>query len=41
MDDKQLGSLEDLIANQYKGKPDQAVDAWLKANPGFEQSMTG
>jgi glycine betaine/proline transport system substrate-binding protein len=41
MDDKQLGSLEDLIANQYKGKPDQAVDAWLKANPSFEQSMTG
>ncbi|WP_242911070.1 glycine betaine ABC transporter substrate-binding protein [Actinomadura terrae] len=41
MDDKQLGSLEDLIENKYKGQPDQAVTEWLKANPSFAQSMTG
>ncbi|WP_242883387.1 glycine betaine ABC transporter substrate-binding protein [Actinomadura litoris] len=41
MDDKQLGSLEDLIENKYKGQPDQAVTEWLKANPGFARSMTG
>ena len=41
MDDKQLGTLEDLIENKYKGQPDQAVAEWLKSNPGFAQSMTG
>ncbi|TDC67465.1 glycine betaine ABC transporter substrate-binding protein [Actinomadura sp. GC306] len=39
--DEQLGSLEDLMENKHKGKPDQAVDEWLKANPEYAQSMTG
>ncbi|TDC57935.1 glycine betaine ABC transporter substrate-binding protein [Actinomadura sp. KC345] len=41
MNDEQLGSLEDLMENKYKGKPDQAVDEWLKNNANFAQSMTG
>ncbi|GAA4079048.1 MULTISPECIES: glycine betaine ABC transporter substrate-binding protein [Actinomadura] len=41
MNDQQLGSLEDLMENKYKGKPDQAVDEWLKANPTFATSITG
>ena len=41
MNDEQLGSLEDLIENKHKGKPEQAVDEWLKNNPEFAQSMTG
>lgn len=41
MNDAQLGSLEDLMENKYKGKPDQAVTEWLKANPGFAQALTG
>ncbi|MBB6399006.1 glycine betaine/proline transport system substrate-binding protein [Actinomadura coerulea] len=40
MDDKQLGSLEDLMENQYKGKPDEAVDAWLKTNQSYATSLT-
>ncbi|MBC6466896.1 glycine betaine ABC transporter substrate-binding protein [Actinomadura alba] len=41
MDDKQLGSLEDLAINKYKGQEDKAVDEWLKANPDFVKSITG
>ncbi|MEU5876027.1 glycine betaine ABC transporter substrate-binding protein [Spirillospora sp. NPDC047279] len=41
MNDQQLGSLEDLMENKYKGKPEQAVDEWLKANPDFVKSITG
>lgn len=41
MDDKQLGTLEDLIENKYKGRPDDAVDEWLKSNEGYAQSLTG
>lgn len=41
LDDKKLGVLEDLMAHEYKDKPDQAVDAWLKKNPAFAKSMTG
>ncbi|GGV22495.1 hypothetical protein GCM10010182_50920 [Actinomadura cremea] len=41
MNDEQLGSLEDLMENKHKGKPEQAVDEWLKANPNFATSMTG
>ncbi|TDE30976.1 glycine betaine ABC transporter substrate-binding protein [Actinomadura sp. 6K520] len=41
MTDEQLGTLEDLMENKYKGKPDQAVDEWLKSNAEFAQSMTG
>jgi glycine betaine/proline transport system substrate-binding protein len=41
MDDKQLGSLEDLAINKYKGQEDQAVAEWLKANPDFVKNLTG
>ena len=41
MDDKQLGSLEDLAINKYKGQEDKAVDEWLKANPDFVKGITG
>lgn len=41
MDDKQLGSLEDLAINKYKGQEDKAVDEWVKANPDFVKSITG
>lgn len=41
MDDKQLGTLEDLMENKYKGKPDQAVNEWLQGHPAFAKSMTG
>jgi glycine betaine/proline transport system substrate-binding protein len=41
MDDKQLGSLEDLAINKYKGQEDQAVAEWLKANPDFVKNITG
>lgn len=34
LDDKQYGSLEDLVVNQYgEGKETEAVDAWIKENP--------
>jgi len=41
MDDERLGTLEDLMENKYKGKPDQAVDEWLKNNGDFATSLTG
>jgi glycine betaine/proline transport system substrate-binding protein len=41
MDDKQLGSLEDLTINKYKGQEDQAVAEWLKTNPDFAKNITG
>ncbi|TMR00419.1 glycine betaine ABC transporter substrate-binding protein [Actinomadura soli] len=41
MDDRQLGSLEDLMENKHKGKPDEAVNEWLVSNPAFAKSMTG
>jgi glycine betaine/proline transport system substrate-binding protein len=41
MDDKQLGSLEDLMENKYKGKPEQAVTEWMTANPDFAKGITG
>jgi len=34
LNDKQYGSLEDMVVNKYgKGKEPQAVSAWLKQNP--------
>ncbi len=34
LDDKQYGSLENMVVNEYgKGKEPQAVAAWLKQNP--------
>lgn len=41
MDDQHLGSLEDLMENKYKGKPEQAVDEWLKANGDWAKQLTG
>jgi len=41
MDDKQLGTLEDLMENKYKGKPEQAVNEWVQANPDFAKNITG
>ncbi|GAA2441152.1 hypothetical protein GCM10010191_66590 [Actinomadura vinacea] len=41
MDDKQLGTLEDLMENKYKGKPEQAVNEWMQANPAFAKGITG
>lgn len=41
MNDQQLGSLEDLLENKYKGDPQKAVDEWLKANPDFVSGITG
>ncbi|XVQ10727.1 glycine betaine ABC transporter substrate-binding protein [Spirillospora sp. CA-255316] len=41
MDDKQLGTLEDLMENKYKGKPEQAVSEWVQSNPGFTKNITG
>ncbi|MBG6092613.1 glycine betaine ABC transporter substrate-binding protein [Actinomadura viridis] len=41
MDDKQLGTLEDLMENKYKGKPEQAVNEWMQANPDFAKGVTG
>jgi len=40
MDDKQLGTLEDLMENKYKGNPDGAVDEWLKTNQSYATSLT-
>lgn len=40
MNDEQLGSLEDLMENQFKEDPDKAVDEWLKKNPEFAQQAT-
>ncbi|MFB4318116.1 glycine betaine ABC transporter substrate-binding protein [Actinomadura sp. 21ATH] len=41
MNDQQLGTLEDLMENKHKGKPEQAVNEWLQANPNFVKGITG
>jgi len=41
MNDQQLGTLEDLMENKYKGKPQQAVNEWMQANPDFAKAITG
>ncbi|MEW2356233.1 glycine betaine ABC transporter substrate-binding protein [Spirillospora sp. NPDC029432] len=41
MNDQQLGTLEDLMENKHKGKPEQAVNEWLQANPNFAKGITG
>jgi glycine betaine/proline transport system substrate-binding protein len=41
MNDQQLGTLEDLMENKHKGKPEQAVNEWVQANPGFAKAITG
>lgn len=40
MDDKQLGSLEDLAANKYDNDANKAVDEWLKSNQEYATSLT-
>jgi len=40
MDDKSLGSLEQDVLVEHKDDPDAGVDAWLKANPDFESSLS-
>jgi glycine betaine/proline transport system substrate-binding protein len=40
--DEQYGSLENLVVNEYgAGKEAEAVDAWLKENPDFADSLKG
>ncbi|MFE6164817.1 ABC transporter permease/substrate binding protein [Streptomyces sp. NPDC056486] len=40
MSEKELASLENEINKAGKGNEPEAVDTWLKKNPGFEQKMT-
>jgi glycine betaine/proline transport system substrate-binding protein len=40
--DEEYGSLENMVVNEFgDGKEAQAVDAWLKENPDFVQSLKG
>jgi glycine betaine/proline transport system substrate-binding protein len=40
LNDKQYGTLEDTIVNKFpKGQEEEAARAWLKENPGFEESL--
>jgi glycine betaine/proline transport system substrate-binding protein len=41
MNDQQLGTLEDLMENKYKGKPEQAVAEWVQANQAYVKGITG
>ena len=42
MTDEQLGSLEDLMVNEYgEGKEAEAVAAWIKENADYVASLTG
>ena len=42
LDDAQYGSLENMVVNEYgKGKEQEAVRAWLKANPDFVAGLKG
>lgn len=42
LDDQQYGQLEDMVVNEYgEGKEAEAVDAWLKENPDFVESLKG
>ncbi|AZM52266.1 glycine/betaine ABC transporter permease [Streptomyces sp. WAC 01529] len=40
MSEKELAGLENEINKAGKGNEPEAVDAWLKKNPGFEEKMT-
>ncbi|QEV17154.1 ABC transporter permease/substrate binding protein [Streptomyces alboniger] len=40
MSEKELAGLENEINKAGKGHEPEAVDAWLKKNPGFEEKMT-
>ena len=42
LDDQQYGQLEDMVVNEYgEGKEAEAIDAWLKENPDFVESLKG
>ncbi len=40
MNDQQLGDLESDVLLKNKNNPNKGVQEWLKANPGFEKSLT-
>ncbi|WP_329518810.1 glycine betaine ABC transporter substrate-binding protein [Spirillospora sp. NBC_01491] len=40
MDDEHLGPLEDLMENKFKGKPDEAVNEWIKTNGDYAKQLT-
>ena len=40
MDDKTLGTLEDVALNQHKGKEAEGVTAWMKDNPDVVKQLT-
>lgn len=40
LDDKQFGTLEDMVVNKYpKGQEKEAAKAWLEANPGYADAL--
>lgn len=42
LDDEQYGSLENMVVNEYgEGKEAEAIDAWIKENPDFMDSLKG
>ncbi|MFD0854765.1 glycine betaine ABC transporter substrate-binding protein, partial [Actinomadura adrarensis] len=41
MNDQQLGTLEDLMENKHKGKPEQAVAEWVQSNQPYVTGLTG
>lgn len=41
LDDEQFGTLEDMMVNEYDGRPDEAAQAWLEENPDFVDSLKG
>ncbi|WP_020577977.1 glycine betaine ABC transporter substrate-binding protein [Actinopolymorpha alba] len=40
MNDKDLGTLEDVALNQHKGKEAEGVTAWMEENPDFVAGLT-
>jgi glycine betaine/proline transport system substrate-binding protein len=42
LDDEAYGSLENMVVNEYgEGKEAEAIDAWIKENPDFIDSLKG
>ena len=42
LDDEAYGSLENMVVNEYgEGKEAEAIDAWMKENPDFMDSLKG
>ena len=40
MNDKTLGTLEDVALNQHKGKEEEGVKAWMEQNPEVVEKLT-